>query len=424
MDAYREEYENYEPDLKVWPFILLGFLVPLVPFVCNILLANIGVGIGYNLLLCIFDYLIIAAAFFVTAHVVRTSHKSWILALEGGIYFLIQLGFWSFYKLDGVVGYPLGLPFVIAIIPSFLLLLAYAFYAKRSRLPAWGTCSLLSMFLGILFFVYIYLTSTPIDVIAITYLIFSALLVVLSLLTMFVTKRSEVAPWYINIILVLFVFTSLFISPSFPDVLAGEINIGTISTYLLQSIATNYVLWLLISLCFIYAGLAMKSCFKSVRSASDSVNTQAFSSQSIPPQDNSYQNVPYKARQNQGGYNSYQSNYDEQNNYDNQNNYVYPNSGSGSSARSNYAFPSSSQDRFSERKGGYQPRYREDDRGEYLDYERDSYRGQYKEYKEQYKERGYAPQSDEYSSRYEAPRSDRDYYQDDDRFYDDSDYDD
>lgn len=265
MDAYREEYEKYEPELRIWPYVLLGFIVPLVPFGCNIILFKEGYLAEYNFLYELLNYVIISSSYFITANVIRTSKGSWALSLNGCFYFVTQLVFWTFYKIKGVEPYPLHLPFLVAIVPAFIFLLSYAFFAKRSRLAAWGTSTLLSMVSALSMFAYFFLSkSTEIE--RTFYLVYISLLFALSLFTFFVTKRSEAAPWYINIVLILFVFASITVTPGFSSSLvSGHDAI----LFIFKTLGTSYLMWLMISFCFFYAGLGMKSCFKTLNKEED-----------------------------------------------------------------------------------------------------------------------------------------------------------
>lgn len=261
MDAYREEYENYEPELKVWPYITLGLLVPSVPFITNILFYNNGLVGSFNLIYSIVFCVVLATAYFVTANVIRTARGSWVYAILSSILFLLNLVLWSYYKLKGVDGYPLSRPFLVANIPAFTLLVAYSFYAKRSRLPAWGTSALLTFFYGVGTALYVYFLSDVGEVQRIIYVVYASLVAVLSLFMFFVTKRSEAAPWYINIVLILLVFASIAASPGFTESLSSP---SSTVIYIFKSIAINYNLWFFISICFVFAGLGMKSCFKTL----------------------------------------------------------------------------------------------------------------------------------------------------------------
>lgn len=363
MDAYREEYENYEPELKVWPFILLGFLVPMVPFICNILLYREGITTSYNFLWNLFNYVLIATSYFVTANVVRTSRGSWLLAIIGGLYFVLVLCFWGYYKLKGIVGYPLGVPFVIAEIPSFLYVLSYSFFAKRSRLPAWGTSTLVSLLIGIIFCLYLFFSNQLDSANDVIYFIYSSCFVLLALFTLFVTKRSEAAPWYIDIILVFLVFISIVASPGF----AINDPVDSIVIFILKTIATSYSVWIMVSLCFIYAGLGMKSCFKNLNKREDDGIEELIVKQSTP------------------GYAPRPSYQDESSRYQN---------------NSNYAFPSPDIDRFSKR-DKYERRF-----DDYDDFDRSSYSKTTERYSEN-------------RDRYPDDRRTSPRYHDDRKYYDD-----
>lgn len=266
MDAYQEEYENYEPELKVWPYITLGLLVPAVPFITNILFYKNGLIAGFNLIYSIVFCAVLATAYFVTANVIRTARGSWVYALLGALMAVLQLVMWSYYKIKGVQGYPLSRPFLIALVPAFALLMAYAFYARRSRLPAWGTSSILTFLFSLGSGLYIYFLSLDESIDRIVHLLYISQLALLSLFMFFVTKRSETSPWYINIVLVGLVFTSIAVSPGFTSVVSSP---SEVVLFIFKSIAINYDLWFYISLCFVFAGLGMKSCFKTLKIEED-----------------------------------------------------------------------------------------------------------------------------------------------------------
>lgn len=368
MDAYSEEYDRYEPELRVWPFILLGFLVPAVPFVCNILFSKAGINEGFGFLYGAIEYVFIMVSFFVVSYALKTSKGSWVLVLEGALFFLVKLSFWTYYKIKGVGTYPLGVPFCIAIIPSFVFLLAYAFYAKRSRLPAWGTSISLSLVYSLASSIYLYFENGLDSVVSIAYFILSLLLVLLSFLTFFVTKRSEVTPWYINIPLVLFVFSSLSTSPDFGTFSSSDLNVGVIAIYILKTVATNYMLWFFISMCFIYAGLAMKSCFKTLNK--------------IEPIRNTVDDVNQKSS-------NYAANEKDDEKYDSFS--VYPDG--------RYAYPQWDQNRFSKDRDGKYPRERI--------YNEPVRQRQYSDDDRFYNRNGY-PQRDDYEAHYRKERYDMD----------------
>lgn len=253
-----EEYENYEPEVSVWPYVLLGFIVPLVPFLSHFLLIENYVpaieGNAFNVL-----YMLpIAALYFITAYVVRTSRGSILLLLDGLFYFFITLFYWGIKTKNGD---QLSYSLCTLISPAFLAPLSYAFYAKRKRLPLWALSLLLTLLAAALMLSYLILCHSVTErAKLISYLLIS-LLALVSLLTFFVTRRMESTPAFIMVPLALFAFLTLMTGNGFEKSL---ISARSFFIYLLIEIISSYAFWFSVSFVVIYQALSHKSSFRNI----------------------------------------------------------------------------------------------------------------------------------------------------------------
>ncbi len=253
-----EEYENYEPEVSIWPYVLLGFVVPLVPFLSHFLsIESYTPSIDGNAFNTIY-MLPIAALYFIAAYVVRTSRGSMLFMLDGIFYFFITLFYWGIKTKNGdSFTYPL----CVLLSPSFLSFLAYAFYAKRKRLPVWALVLLLTLLSALLMISYLAFShSTTGKVQAISYMMVS-LLALLAFLTFFVTRRMEATPPFIMIPLALYAFLSLMIGNGFEGAL---FSIRSFFIYLLSETISSYAFWFSISFVVIYQALSHKSSFRNI----------------------------------------------------------------------------------------------------------------------------------------------------------------
>ena len=254
MQRISEEYENYEPEVSVWPYVLLGFLVPLVPFFSYLLMAKHGFADSGALIWNILFMVPIALLFFSSAYVVRTSEGSISYIFIGVLYFFITLFFWG--SRGGATVYPLGL----MIAPSFLPPLSYAYYAKRKRRPAWAPILILTAISEALIIVYFALRRAGGIYGFVCYSI-PVLAAAIALLTFAVTRRMENTPWFIMIPLSLIAFFSLFMGDGF---IGASSDIRELLIYILKEIASSYVFWYSVSVIITYQALSHKSFFRNI----------------------------------------------------------------------------------------------------------------------------------------------------------------
>lgn len=124
-ETYIEDYEDFEPEMRTWPFLLLSLLLPLIPLVLNILL-----GSGFTPFL-VLDYVTALLPLFCTALSIKDGERAWSLIVSSALYWAVVLVEWALTKLGGEAGYPMGIPFILALTPGLLPLMAYTFFARE-----------------------------------------------------------------------------------------------------------------------------------------------------------------------------------------------------------------------------------------------------------------------------------------------------
>ena len=118
-ERYVQDYEDFEPEMRTWPFLLLSILLPLIPFVLTVVL-----GGGFTVPL-VFSYLVAVLPLFSTALSIKDGERSWTLLVSGIVYCIYIVVSWAVKKAGGTEGYPLGIPFSVAVTPSLLPLIAF-----------------------------------------------------------------------------------------------------------------------------------------------------------------------------------------------------------------------------------------------------------------------------------------------------------
>ncbi len=254
MQRISEEYENYEPEVSVWPYVLLGFLVPLVPFLSYLLMAKHGFADSGTLIWNVLFMVPIALLFFASAYVVRTSEGSLSYIFIGVLHFFLTMFYWA--GRSGDTAYPLGL----MIAPSFLSPLAYAYYAKRKRKPAWTSVLILTALSSALIILYFALRKADGLYGLVCYSI-PSLVLAISLFTFAVTRRMENTPWFIMIPLSLIAFFSLLMGDGF---ITASADIRELLIYILKEVASSYVFWYSVSIIITYQALSHKSYFRNI----------------------------------------------------------------------------------------------------------------------------------------------------------------
>lgn len=422
-EQYIEDYEDFEPEIRTWPYILLSFLVPLIPFVLNIVLGRDG----FTPVLLI-GYVTAVLPLFSAALSIKDGERAWLLAVSSGIYFIYILIMWASMKMNGAMGYPLGIPFSDAVSPVLLPVTAYAFFNKRRR-RNWLGWAVLGFILSAVF-----LFSAYREGIART--LYPGLVLLLTLTIFPVTRRTESTPWYINIILVLLILSSLTLYPGLVETFtSGDIH-STISI-MVRCLLYSFPFWYTLSFLFVFSSLAGKSSYRKTTVPDDTDESETitvppvtpatgygytnppeysrFTPQSRPRPDEKQYTRPEEDRPESQSQPARQTEVKDDKWYDFLEGGVKNSSNSGSRS-----YDESGRDR-----DYYRDRDRERERDRYYDErDRDRDRGRCYDDERRYRDDRYYDERRSYPERYRDDRyDDRDYYRDRDRRYYDDDYD-
>ena len=247
-------YEDFEPEMRIWPYWALGLLIPLVPLCLSF---SLSLSFSWQ---TISKYVISTLPLVFTAFIMKDGEKSWLLPLSGALYASLLL--WVDSSLEGALSYPLGIPLAFAISPSILSLAAFSFFLKRKR-GNWILPFLLSFLLSSLLFVLsIYSGDGGIMVFR---GIYPLLLTLLSLSVAFVTRRSDSTPWFVFLLLILLLLSSSLFHSGIMAVLEGEAieGAGFVSS-ILGVFFHDVEFWYTLTFLFVFAGLSGKSSYRTV----------------------------------------------------------------------------------------------------------------------------------------------------------------
>ena len=249
-------YEDFEPEMRIWPYWALGLLIPLVPLCLSF---SLSLSFSWQ---TISKYVISTLPLVFTAFIMKDGEKSWLLPLSGALYASLTLLLWVDSSLEGALSYPLGIPLAFAISPSILSLAAFSFFLKRKR-GKWILPFLLSIILSSLLFVLsIYSGDGGIMVFR---GIYPLLLTLLSLSVAFVTRRSDSTPWFVFLLLILLLLSSSLFHSGIMAVLEGEAieGAGFVSS-VLGVFVHDTEFWYTLTFLFVFAGLSGKSSYRTV----------------------------------------------------------------------------------------------------------------------------------------------------------------
>lgn len=247
-ERYIDDYEDFEPELRIWPFAFLSFLLPLFPLLANTFL---GSGFSFSSLIA---YVVSVLPLLFTAIILKDGEKAWLLLVSGGLYFLYSLLLWVNDKLSSST---IVVPLALLISPFLLSVIAYGFFQKRKR-GGWLGWILISIILSslLLFLSYRY---RRVD--ASGYLVYPFLLILLSIVMFFVTRRSESTPWFVSFIIILLVVSSITLYPGVVDSInSGERNV--IINKVLSALLFGFYFWYNLSFLFVFTALSAKSSYK------------------------------------------------------------------------------------------------------------------------------------------------------------------
>lgn len=249
-------YEDFEPEMRIWPYWALGLLIPLVPLCLSF---SLSLSFSWQ---TISKYVISTLPLVFTAFIMKDGEKSWLLPLSGALYASLTLLLWVDSSLEGALSYPLGIPLAFAISPSILSLAAFSFFLKRKR-GKWILPFLLSFLLSSSL-VALSMYSGE-EGIMIYRGIYPLLLVLLSLSVAFVTRRSDSTPWFVFLLLILLLLSSSLFHSGIMAVLEGEAieGAGFVSA-VLGVFVHDTEFWYTLTFLFVFAGLSGKSSYRTV----------------------------------------------------------------------------------------------------------------------------------------------------------------
>ena len=249
-------YEDFEPEMRIWPYWALGLLIPLVPLCLSF---SLSLSFSWQ---TISKYVISTLPLVFTAFIMKDGEKSWLLPLSGALYASLTLLLWVDSSLEGALSYPLGIPLAFAISPSILSLAAFSFFLKRKR-GKWILPFLLSIILSS-FLVALSMYSGE-ERIMIYRGIYPLLLVLLSLSVAFVTRRSDSTPWFVFLLLILLLLSSSLFHSGIMAVLEGEaIEGASFVSSVLGVFVHDIEFWYTLTFLFVFAGLSGKSSYRTV----------------------------------------------------------------------------------------------------------------------------------------------------------------
>ena len=248
-------YEDFEPEIRVWPYVALGFLIPLVPILLS--LAFGGTFTWQSGL----RYCVAVLPLVFSSLVMKDGEKAWLMLLSGGAYLFSILILWIERSLTQASVLPLGIPFALALSPMVLSLLSYSFFQKRKR-GKWAGVLALSLLLSIALAI---LSGYGDSGFSIFRALYPILLVALGLSIFLVTRRSDSTPWYLNVILFLLLLSSSLFHSGILEIVETRSaeNISMVSL-VLGVFVHDFEFWYTLSFLFVFASLASKSSYRTV----------------------------------------------------------------------------------------------------------------------------------------------------------------
>ncbi len=275
MKRISEEYDDYEPEIPVWPLVILALVLPLIPLATFFIISYTEKSEGSLVLVYNLSYyLLIAFPLIITAFIVRNGRGQLAFIFSSALYVFFVLALWCLNKLGAKTLF-LDCPIATALSPAMMGLLSYSFYSKRRRLNLWGLIFIINVVLLVSLVMALRFFLHP-EGLSLLFYLPILLMLFISIMILFVTRRSEACPWYINIPLSFLVLSAFVTNYEF-IALVSDINLDVygvreIVLYLLREVAGNYLVWYYISFAFVFSSLGMKSCYKNLRSRKDTVD--------------------------------------------------------------------------------------------------------------------------------------------------------
>ena len=249
-------YEDFEPEMRIWPYWALGLLIPLVPLLLSFSLSSSLTWQGIS------KYAISTLPLIFTACIMKDGEKSWLLPLSGAFYASLTLILWVESSLEGAISYPLGIPLAFAISPSVLSLVSYSFFLKRKR-GKWILSFLLSLILSLICALLSIFSGE--EGIMIFRGIYPILLSLTSLSIIFVTRRSDSTPWFVFLLLILLLLSSSLFHSGIMALTEGRtVENASFVSAVLGVFVHDTEFWYTLTFLFVFAGLSGKSSYRTV----------------------------------------------------------------------------------------------------------------------------------------------------------------
>lgn len=246
-------YEDFEPEIRIWPFVALGFLIPLVPLLLS--LAFNGTIQWTDILM----YSVSVLPLVFASAIMKDGERAWLLTVSGGLYGAAVLLVWIEKSLSSHAIMPLGIPLSMAVSPSLLSFSSYVFFQKRKR-GKWAGVLVLSIMLSAALLFFSGYTDGEMMTMRMVY---PALLLVLLLSLFLVTRRSDSTPWFITILLSLLLLSSSLFHSGILSMVEGGEKASFVSVVLGVFVHDNEF-WYTLSFLFVFASLASKSSYRTV----------------------------------------------------------------------------------------------------------------------------------------------------------------
>ena len=245
-------YEDFEPEIRIWPYVALGLLIPLVPLLLSYAVtSSFTWKDGARYLVSLLPLLFAALS-------MKDGEKSWLLLFSGLFYGAMVLLSWVSLSMEGNGPMPLGIPFALSLSPSLLPIASYSFFQKRKRgkwaLPlvlavlATATLAFFASYTGGNFFPYRAL--------------FPLLLLLLEISVFFVTRRTETTPVFLNIVLLLLLLSSSLFHSGILGILEKGGEGITVVSAILGIFVHDNEFWYVLSFFFVFSALASKSSYR------------------------------------------------------------------------------------------------------------------------------------------------------------------
>lgn len=259
-------YEDYEPERRIWPYVLLAIAIPLIPLLKNMLPSIRSGEVDSVLVLWNVPSAIVLSLYMLsTARVVRSGEGSSSYLILGALWSLITLSEWAYNRYMGRQELALGIPLLTALSPSLLFLLTYAFYRRRKRLGGGNIANIFASSLSLLILYGLYSSIKESSFLLALYSLYPLIMLLVSLSVFFTRGRTRGIPPSLLILLCLALVLSLFLYGDFKVIqnalssLSTQNFLRTLVLYFSRSITESYLFYLTLSSIFAIDALAGKS---------------------------------------------------------------------------------------------------------------------------------------------------------------------